>query len=60
MYKIKVKTGSALFVSDRVRETAGELTAIDRAVSALPGLGWTVGKVQRVITNVTHLGHSLK
>ena len=40
MYKIKVKTGSALFVSDGVNETAGELAVIGRAVSTLTGLGW--------------------
>jgi hypothetical protein len=42
-----------------VRETAGELVAIGRVVSTVTGLGWTVDKVQRVMTNVTYLGHSL-
>jgi len=58
VYKIKVKSESALFVTE-LRETTGELGAIGRAVSTLTGLGWTVDKVQRVITNVTYLGHSL-
>jgi hypothetical protein len=58
VYKIKFKTGSALFVTE-LMETAGELGAIGRAVSTFTGLGWTVDKFQRLITNVTYLGYSL-